>query len=706
MIAKGAKFFARLYGVERTHLDLWGNRHNASLEQLKVILAALGFTEADLQHYQAQAKSFRLERCQKALPPVFVDFADKQHKLFFYLPEELWFSTWTIVIKEESGTEHSWSLNKDQVKLVQNICVKGEIFRKVYFLLPENISCGYHELHLTLAADKSFNMELIIAPHECYLPEANGQQKRGIGVQLYSLRSPHNWGFGQFSDLKIIANHVAKEKGNFVGLNPIHAVSLHNLDYHSPYSPVSRSWLNVLYLDIEQMAEDEQGLDGVKALLGKYAQQKKVMRDNFLLDYGEVRKLKLAAASELYGRFVEDHIAKHTPLAEDFLAFKKRGGQSLGNYACYEALSENFISQDKELRGWPQWPQEFQDPQSSAVKQFRAQNAQRIDFYCYLQWHGDRQMSDVLKTNTQKNLDIGLYIDLALSSERGGADIWQSKDYYALDASVGCPPDQYAPNGQNWAFPPLMPHRLRAAAYQPFIEVLKQNLKYAGALRIDHAMSFSRLFWIPLGAHASEGLYVRYPLRDLLAILALESQRNKCIIVGEDLGTVPQGFRELMAEHKMLAYKVFFFMRTWDSGFQDLSCYTHLSLVTSTTHDLYTLRGYWEGEDINLTVELGYLAEEKYEEELAARQKEKERLLYFLKDQQTLAEEVIIEEAIEQFDEAIFKALIAYLQKTSCYLLTVPIEDLVGQIKQVNMPGVTDGYDSWRHRLPQDITSL
>ena len=706
MLSKNIKFFARLYGVERKHQDLWGNKHQATLEQMKDILLTMGVGTDDLERSQDFALSWRREHYRRVLPPVLVRYEGQEHRFLGYLPAGKWSANWRLVLQEEGGNERSWDLNRDGVKFVGTTNVGAESFNKAYFTLPGDIAPGYHRVVLCCDEQESYSMTLIIAPHRCYLPETNGEQKRGVNVQLYSLRSPGNWGFGQFSDLNYVADYVARQQGAFVGLNPIHAVSLQNLDYTSPYSPVSRSWLNALYLDLDEIACLEQGKKWADDFAAKYSVAKKKLRELFLIDYAQVRKVKLAAARELYEEFAATHLRRNTDLAEQFRAFREHGNESLQRYACYEALAEDFIARDRELRGWQQWPEDYRDYNSPAVLEFRQNNPKKIEFYSYLQWHADRQLQAVVANNRAKGLGIGLYIDLALSSEKGGADVWQQKEYYAISASVGCPPDQYAPDGQNWSFPPLIPHRLRAAAYAPFIEVLQRNFKYSGALRIDHAMSLSRLFWIPPSGKAANGLYVRYPLRDLMAILALESQRNQCIIVGEDLGTVPVGFRELMAEHNMLAYKVFFFMRTWDGGFQDLSAYHRLSLVTSTTHDLYTLRGYWDGEDLRLRVKLGHIADEKYEDELAARENEKRKLLDLLIAAEMLPADLDLEVTLKTIDENVVEALIAFLKKSSCYLLTIPIEDIVGQVKQVNMPGVTDGYDSWKHRLPRDVAEL
>jgi (1->4)-alpha-D-glucan 1-alpha-D-glucosylmutase len=295
----------------------------------------------------------------------------------------------------------------------------------------------------------------------------------------------------------------------------------------------------------------------------------------------------------LYATFRSAHLAAGSPRAHEWQEFRAREGEALRLHALFEALQEHFHRIDPGVWGWPAWPEPYRDPRSEPVAQFCRDNLERVELYEWLQWQCDRQLQGVGLRAYELGLGVGLYGDLAVSIDRGGAEAWANQDLYALSAGVGAPPDHYNPAGQNWGLPPCIPERLRSAAYAPFIATLRASMRHTGALRVDHVMGLLRLYWIAEGTPNAQGAYVRYPLDDLLGLLALESERNQCMVIGEDLGTVPDQMRQAMHACGVLSYRLLYFERRDGGDFKAPGEYPAAALASVSTHDLPTLAGFW-----------------------------------------------------------------------------------------------------------------
>src|SRR5438067_8749141 len=349
-----------------------------------------------------------------------------------------------------------------------------------------------------------------LEPGRCYEPEllAQGGRIWGFAVQLYGLRSKTNWGIGDFGDLRTLVELGAARGAGVIGVNPLHATQA------SPYSPSSRLALNFLYLDVEALPEYARS-SGAQRLVRTKAFQRKLgeLRRAPLVDYAGVSLLKLHALRLV---FRDTKPATGAP----------------STFAIFEALREKYGG------GWDRWPREYRDPQSSAVKRVARANAGRVAFHEWLQRAARAQLDAVQRRAHELGMPIGLYVDLALGADRGGAEVWADQEADALEATCGAPPDEVNPKGQDWGLPPYSPRALQASGYRPFRELLRANMPLGGALRVDHVMALSRLYWIPRGANADRGGYVYYPVDDLLAVLAAESRARKCVVIGEDLGTV------------------------------------------------------------------------------------------------------------------------------------------------------------------------
>jgi len=345
--------------------------------------------------------------------------------------------------------------------------------------------------------------------------------------------------------------------------------------------------------------------------------------------------------------------------------------RGLRDYAVFEALREKFGG------GWQNWPEQYRDPKSQAVRKFSRTNAKRVRFHAFVQARAREQLDAVQRRAHELGMPIGLYFDLALGADRGGAEVWSDQAAYAALASCGAPPDEFNPRGQDWGLPPYSPRALRASAYEPFAELLRANMPREGALRMDHVMALMRLYWIPLGNKPDRGGYVNYPLRELLGILCRESQARKCLVIGEDLGTVPEALREALVAHGVLSYRPLLFERTSSDR------YPRETMVCVSTHDLPTWRGYWSARDLELREQLGLtvdLAAEK-----ARRKADQEALKSVLEK--------------EGLDTSVASAH-ALIARTPCKIAVVQPEDVFELAEQANLPGTVDQHPNWRRKLP------
>ena len=461
---------------------------------------------------------------------------------------------------------------------------------------------------------------------------ADGGRVFGPTAQLYTLRSRRNWGIGDFTDLRIVLEQWGQRGAALVGLNPLHALFPHAPERTSPYSPSSRLFHNVLYLDPELIEEFHESAEAQQlAASPEFVARLKALRTADLVDYPGVAAAKMQMLELLYATFRAAHLEAGSVRVHEWHEFRVREGEQLRRHALFEALQEHFHRADPSVWGWPLWPPPYRDPEAQAVAQFCRDNLARVEFYEWLQWQCDRQLQGVGSRAYELGLGVGLYGDLAVSIDRGGAEAWANQDLYALAAGVGAPPDDYSPAGQNWGLPPPIPERLRTTGYAPFIATLRASMRHAGALRVDHVMGQMRLYWIPEGMPNAQGAYVHYPLHDLLGILALESQRNQCMVIGEDLGTVPDEMRQAMYDYGVLSYRLLYFERRHDGDFKAPGEYPAAALVAASTHDLPTLAGFWAGRDLQVRLELGlYPNPEAHQQQVLERAQGRARLLLAL----------------------------------------------------------------------------
>ncbi|MDX1606704.1 MAG: 4-alpha-glucanotransferase, partial [Candidatus Competibacterales bacterium] len=570
----------------------------------------------------------------------------------------------------------------------------GHDYRRWHWHLPVELPCGYHRLRL--AGD---TLSLIVVPRRCHIPAAVAEGRCwGLAVQLYALRSARNWGIGDFADLHELVGQAAAAGAATIGLNPLHALFGAEPERASPYSPSSRLWLNPLYLAPDRLPEYAECTTLRQEVESAGFQQRlEALRTTAMVDYAGVAAVKLPVLKRLYDHFRSHH--QDSDYARDFKAFRDHHGEALRRDALFETLHEWFRTLDPAVHGWHDWLPGYRHPQAGQVARFAAEHETEVGFHEYLQWQADRQLRAVTEHAGRCGLELGLYQDLAVGVDSTGAETWSEPSSYAVGARIGCPPDDFSPTGQDWGLPPPNPERLHESAYAPFVATLRANLRHAGVLRIDHAMALQRLFWIPPGSTPLVGAYVGYPLDDLIGILALESQRNRCLIVGEALGTVTDEIRTALAEASVFSYRVMYFERDWDGDghFLRPEEYPSDSLVTGATHDLPTLAGFWAERDIDWRERLDLFAHpEQAAEQRAGRAEDRQRLLETLRRCGLCPADAHPE---GPFTPDLALALQRYLARSAARLMMVQAEDVFGQIEQVNLPGTIDAHPNWRRKL-------
>ncbi|GAB4479516.1 MAG: hypothetical protein OHK0044_27090 [Burkholderiaceae bacterium] len=677
-------------GIQLAYEDIWGTTRHAAPQTLRALLTALG-VDADDPATALAARPRAL--WARTVAPVVVAAADRAaFALRVNLRERDDRTPIAWRLRLEDGATRAGAFTPADWPLVERAAIDGEAYVARAVSIEGVPPVGYHRLEV-LDARGAAEAALWVAPDRCYLPPALAAGRRiwGPAIQLYAVRSQRNWGIGDFTDLANVVELAARHGADLVGLNPLHALFAHDPRHCSPYSPSSRLFLNALYIDVEAAPEFAASAAArARVAAADFQARLARLRGAEFVDYEGVRAAKFEIL-ELIAREVRGE------RAAAFERFKRERGEDLRRHALFDALQEHLYARDPAYWGWPTWPPLFRDPESPAVAAFAAAHAERIDFYAYLQWLADEQLAAAAQRARALGMAVGLYADLAVSVDAGGAESWAGERLYAHGLRIGAPPDDFNPKGQDWGLPPWRPEALRAAAHAPFVAVLRANMRYAGALRIDHVMGLMRLYLIPPGIDAAQGAYVHYAFDEMLAAVAIESQRNRCVVIGEDLGTVPDAIRAALAAAGVLSYKVLYFERDTDGGFRAPADFPALALVAASTHDLPTLAGWWEGRDLALRASLNlFPSEELAAAQRAQRARDRPSLLRMLVREGLLPEAT---EPPQSLDERLAGAIHAHVARTNAAIAVVQPEDIFGARDQVNLPGTTSEHPNWRRRL-------
>jgi 4-alpha-glucanotransferase len=491
----------------------------------------------------------------------------------------------------------------------------------------------------------------------------------------------------------------------FVGLNPLHALAPADPVRCSPYSASSRHFLNVLYIAVPAVPEFRHCAavrDRLASL--EVASRLDALRARTFVDYQGVADLKFEILTLLYQEFRDRHLATGSARAQAFQAFVAERGAALQMHARFDALDRHFRATTDCSSGWLSWPEAYRDVAGAAAGRFALEHPAEVEFFVYLQWLAHEQLLGVQELTRELGMAIGLYGDYAVGANPSGSETWADRASYSLGAEIGAPPDPLALKGQGWGIPPQDPSAMLGQQLQGFIRLIRNNMRYYGALRLDHVMSLCRLWWVPAGRSATQGAYVYYPLNELLTVLALESARSRCLVVGEDLGVVPDEMRRVMPEFGLYHYKVLLFEKM-DGRFRPPHQFAKRALATATTHDLPTLRSYWEGRDVELRRRLNLYPSAEIEHEIVReREHDREMLLAALRDQGLSP--AMPRTPTEPFTAELAQALHLYLAGSTATLVALQIEDLLRMTEPVNVPGTDAEYPNWQRKLDADIEDM
>ncbi|NOH82377.1 4-alpha-glucanotransferase [Vibrio sp. 03-59-1] len=696
------KQVAEMANLADSYVSAWGDEAAVSDETILSLLAALGY---DTTNDQNLLKSAEKKHKKDVIDPVLVLRDGEPVEVALNLG----------VSARES--EFSWRLETEQGEVLEGY-LQSQVVRDeraeggpLVFALPSDLAWGYHKLIINRKRRKTpYVMTLIITPKSCFKQTAieNGKKMWGPSVQLYTLRTQHNWGIGDFGDLKQLVSDIASRGGDFVGLNPIHSLFPANPEGASPYSPSSRRWLNILYIDVSSVPEFALSAEAQQQVgSADFQQRLQKARESHWVNYTEVAALKMSVLPLLFNEFKTRHLDKNTERAMAFLDFIELGGESLIHQAAFDALHAELHAENSDMWGWPVFPEKYRRFENSAVQKFIADNQDKVQLYMYLQWLADAQINEAQALAEEKGMAVGLYRDLAVGVADSGSETWADNGNLVMDASIGAPPDILGPLGQNWGLPPLNPQVLEETSYDAYVQLLRANMKHCGALRIDHVLGLLRLWWIPKGEDATKGAYMYYSVQDMLAILALESHRYQCSVIGEDLGTVPDEIVDILADAGVHSYKVFFFETAEDGGFISPEHYASQSMSALCTHDMPTLRGFWHCDDLKTGREIGLYPDEAQLETLFSDRLEcKQGILDSVAWHGFLPEGVGRDASQVPMDSYLSEALQVHVGAGSSTLLSVQLEDWLEMDKPVNIPGTVNEYPNWRRKLTMNLDEV
>ncbi|MDR7037093.1 (1-_4)-alpha-D-glucan 1-alpha-D-glucosylmutase [Methylobacterium sp. BE186] len=668
---------ADLVGVAAGYTDAFGQRVETSLDARAGLLDALGFAVGDDAEIAGSLR--RVEALRRGLiPPLLPVEARRSHRVPVQAGEGTLVDgilVWRLVDERGQAREGRVTLGGSDPTLE----------------LPP-LTPGYHHLSVTLG-ERSADSWVIAAPQRCWRPRAyadEGARDWGLAAQLYGLRSPGNLGIGTYADAGRAANDAGLRGASFLGLSPVHALFESDRTKISPYSPSSRLFLETLFIEPGALP----GFKGsrAEALLAEQGKRVEALRDAALVDHAGVWEVLSPVLRTLWA----DSPAR-AGTDPGFNAFREEGGEDLRSHAVFEALSEHFRGQGAHWLG--DWPEEYRRAETEAVRSFADSQADEVAYHAWLQYLADRQLEEASAAALKAGMRIGLYRDLAVGADRGGSEVWSHPERFANRVSIGAPPDLLAPKGQDWGLPAFDPLEMERDGLAAFRALVRANMRHAGAIRIDHAFQLARLYLIPLTGSAREGAYVAMPFEPMLAVLRLESHRNKCLVIAEDLGTAPEGFSDALMQAGVLSYRILAFEREHEGRFKAPDAYPRDALTAITTHDLPTFVGWWRGVDTDTRQSLGLYDSDRADAERAERVSERARLTEALAGEQLLA-------SYDPPEAAPFEAAARYLARAPAMLTAVQYEDVVSELSQANVPGSTEGYPNWRRKLDRNLDSI
>ncbi len=708
---------SELAGILPEYYDIFGNRHVTSPQTRAAILSAMGFPVGTAEDISRGIVKKKMQPWHAVLDPVTIISVHAQpHRLSMHLPVpegKEHAASIVLTVEDEAGKKQTIDFPAGTLKVEEQQIIDDRRIVRILLSIPER-EIGYYTLSVTCshpdpvfgngACSLDRSARLIITPDSCYMPEKLGTGRTwGIAANLYAFRSEQNWGVGDLGDLRRLVVWASQLDAGLVGINPLHAIP-NTVPYGiSPYSPVSRLYKNLIYIDLDAVAETAH-IPRSAQTAEKIASLKKSEH----IDYEGVAAVKQELLERAFELFYRDHYLKGSPRGKAFREYLASEGKPLENYALFLALSER-MNTVHEACVWTMWPEEYHSPHSGAAVAFGKDNEKRVLFFAYIQWLIDTQMAEVSAAAASRNMPIGLYGDLAVGAICGGSDGWMYQDVLALQVAVGAPPDDFNTLGQDWGFPPMIPDKLRESGYDLFIRTIRKNMQHMGALRIDHALGLFRLFWIPQGTAPRDGAYVRCNAEELLRIIALESVRNRTLVIGEDLGTITDEARWMLQRFGILSYRLFYFERNYpDPSFIAPDRFPAMALCAIATHDLPTLSGYWSGRDLDAKKRVGIIRDDsQYLQQQNNRERDRKLMLQALQAHGMLPGIFPGDPSpVPPMTPELCCAIYRYLSVSPSKLVLVSLDDVIGTIDQQNLPGTVTEYPNWRQKNPLSLEEI
>jgi glycogen debranching enzyme GlgX/4-alpha-glucanotransferase len=670
-------------GIAPEWWDVTGRHRTVSPDTQKAILTAMRLPASTTGDARASLMQLAAEHDQRALPTSLVRIANESVSLTLPLANGRQVS---LVIDGTDEGSIDIPIAPDAGETIRHIGVDGREHLRRRIALP-GLPVGRYQLVLEHRDDEA--CQLIVAPRRCWEPSALNRPRFGIAAHLYTLRRFGDQGVGDFTTLAEFGASAAAVGAVTLGLNPMHALFSHNRERASPYHPNDRRFLDPIYLDVSSGPFAQ--VPTVRKVLERYEGLFRRLSGENIVDYPVVWKAKCEALSVAFDALQNGADTSLMALRAEFSSFIAEGGEDLQNFAAFEVISKLHHNQS-----WQQWPQALRDAEPAAVSRVVESNCTEMQFALFQQWLCDRALADAV---SRTGLELDIYRDLAVGSAPDGAEAWAGQQRFASGVSIGAPPDPFSVDGQVWSLSAPDPLALKRDGYQAFGRMLAANMRHAGALRIDHAMGFQRLFWVPENASAKDGAYVGYDLAEQLGVLAMESQCAKCLVIGEDLGTVPEGFRETMDRAGVLSYRVLPLEREGEA-FRQPATYPKTAAACLGTHDLPTLAGWWNGSDIVEMETMDLLSQETALEQRQRREGEKHALL------QAMSEAGLKSDQMAELDDALAALIHRYLAQSPSMLMLVQADDLAGDETRTNLPGTDRERLNWRRKLIPDISVL
>lgn len=668
-------------GIQPEYVDNWGQTQTAAPELKAALLRALGVPTSTTAEINGYLRQRFLLRWTRLFPATLVTGQSPEKILARASAEIPPDARLRVTLTLESGARETGDWRWGDLAIAGHAHIGGRHFvaRQLDFRPP--LPLGYHRVTAELEGQHE-ECYWIVAPERVWDPGGDWRAA-GVAISLYGLRSQRNQGCGDFTDLQNFARWAGQEFGAaLIGLNPLHAIHNRQPFNTSPYLPVSAWFRNPLYLDLESIPE-LRDWHRARRLLARPAIQAelKSLRDSEFVEYERVWRLK-----RIFLRLAYQH---RRPEFDTW--YREQAPGLLERFSTYCALDRACHAADPNVWNWPAWPAEFRRPDTAAVRTYSAEHEDEIRFYAFLQFLIDEQLAAAQQAALDSGVRFGLYHDLALATDSGGADTWMFPELYVPGCRVGAPPDGFSPEGQDWGFPPPDHDAHARQGYQVFRELIRRNARHGGALRFDHVMRFFRLYWIPQGFTAKHGAYVSAPAEDLLRIIALESHRHQFLVIGEDLGTITGEIRALLDRFGIFGYRLLYFERDGEN-FRPASAYPERAVAAITTHDLPTFDGFWQNTDIEARHAAGLLPDaESYQRQKDDRARDHvalRRLLDGIDSTEPLA------------------AALSFLNDTPSKLMIVNQEEITREVYQQNLPGSTAEYPNWRRKMKLTLEEL